>query len=164
MRRVSLLPHRNTWTEIERDAVKVLECYIANRGWHRPGDVVEIPWTVGHVQWWLRKTGARRRGRDYARAVLATLVRMDLLRDTGTVLKPRRQPRNRLRSYWWRVFQVVPILRASWRGAYPHRSASPIVASLCRFLRRQGLVSPRRRPSEFSRGSVQWVFAHTGPP
>jgi hypothetical protein len=72
MRRVSLLPHRNTWTEIERDAVKVLECYIANRGWHRPGDVVEIPWTVGHVQWWLRKTGARRRGRDYARAVLAT--------------------------------------------------------------------------------------------
>jgi hypothetical protein len=39
MRRVSLLPHRNTWTEIERDAVKVLECYIANRGWHPPGDV-----------------------------------------------------------------------------------------------------------------------------
>jgi hypothetical protein len=164
MRRVSLLPHRNTWTEIERDAVKVLECYIANRGWHRPGDVVEVPWTVGHVQFWLRKTEARRQGRDYARQVLATLVRMELMRDTGTVLKPRRQPRNRLRSYWWRVFQVVPILKASWWGAYPHRSASPSVASLCRFLRRQGLVSPRRPPSEFSRGSVQWVFAHTGPP
>jgi hypothetical protein len=93
MRRVSLLPHRNTWTEIERDAVKVLECYIANRGWHRQGEVVEVPWTVGHIQLWLRKTEARRQGRDYARAVLATLQRMELLRDTGTVLKPRRQPR-----------------------------------------------------------------------
>jgi hypothetical protein len=161
MRRVSLLPHRNTWTEIERDAVKVLECYIANLGWHRPGDVVEVPWTVGHVQFWLRKTEARRQGRDYARQVLATLVRMELMRDTGTVLKPRRQPRNRLRSYWWRVFQVVPIVRSSWQGAYPHRSDAPSVASLCRFLRSQGLAP---RSSWSSRGSVQWVFAHSGPP
>jgi hypothetical protein len=161
MRRVSLLPHRNTWTEIERDAVKVLECYIANRGWHRPGEVVEVPWTVGHVQLWLRKTGARRQGRDYARAVLAMLQRMELLRDTGTVLKPRRQPRNLCHSYWWRVFEVVPITRASWWGAYPHRSGSPSVASLRRFLKRQGLVRPRRHPRP---GSVQWVFAHSGPP
>jgi hypothetical protein len=161
MRRVSLLPHRNTWTEIERDAVKVLECYIANRGWHRPGDVVEVPQSVGHVQLWLRKTGARRRGRDYARAVLATLERMELLRDTGTVLKPKRQPRDLRHSYWWRVFEVIPIARASWRGAYPHRSASPSVASLCRFLVRQGLVRSRRRARS---GSVQWVFANSGPP
>ena len=155
MRRVSLLPHRNTWTEIERDAVKVLECYIANRGWHRPGEVVEVPWTVGHVQLWLRKTEARRHGRDYARAVLATLQCMELLRDTGTVLKPRRQPRNLRHSYWLRVFQVVPIVRSSWRGAYPHRSASPSVASLCRFLRSQRagskvlVVFPGFRPVGF---------------
>jgi hypothetical protein len=161
MRRVSLLPHRNTWTEIERDAVKVLECYIANRGWHRPGEVVEVPWTLGHVQLWLRKTEARRQGRDYAREVLATLVHMELLRDTGTVLKPRRQPRNLRHSYWWRVFQVVPIMRASWCGAYPHRSASPSVASLRLFLKRQGLV---RQSSHAREGSVQWVFAHSGPP
>jgi len=161
MRRVSLLPHLNSWTEIERDAVKVLECYIANRGWHRAGDVVEIPLTIGHAQLWLRKTEARRQGRDYARQVLATLVRMELLRDTGTVMKPRRQPRNRLRSYWWRVFQVALIIRASWWGAYPHRSASPSVASLCRFLRSQGLAP---KSSWSSRGSVQWVFAHSGPP
>jgi hypothetical protein len=161
MRRVSLLPHRNTWTEIQRDAVKALECYIANRGWHRPGEVVEVPWTIGHVQLWLGKTGARRQGRDYARAVLATLVIMELLRDTGTVMKPRRQPRNLRHSYWWRVFEVVPIRRASWCGAYPHRSASPSVASLRRFLKRQGLV---RRPSHALQGSVQWVFAHSGPP
>jgi hypothetical protein len=35
MERVSLLPHRKTWTETERDSVKMLECYIASRGWHR---------------------------------------------------------------------------------------------------------------------------------
>jgi hypothetical protein len=126
MKRVSLLPHSNSWTETERDAVKLLECYVANRGWHRTCEVVEVPLTVGHVQRWLRKTGARRRGRDYAREMLATLQRMELLRDTGTAMKPRRQPRNRLRSYWWRVFQVVPILRASWWGAYP--TARPLRA------------------------------------
>jgi hypothetical protein len=37
MKRVSLLPHRKTWTEIERDSVKMLECYIASRGWRRRG-------------------------------------------------------------------------------------------------------------------------------
>jgi hypothetical protein len=161
MERVSLLPHRNTWTEIERDAVKVIECHIANRGWHRPGEVAEVPLTIGHVQSWLRKTGARRRGRDYAREVLAKLQEMELLRDTGTVMKPRRQPRNLRHSYWWRVFEVIPITHASWRGAYPHRSASPSVASLRRFLVRQGLV---RKRHQACRGSVQWVFANSGPP
>jgi hypothetical protein len=161
LERVSLLPHRSTWTEIESDAVKVLECYIASRGWHRPGEVQEVPLTVGHVQFRLQKTGARRGGRDYARAVLATLQRMELLRDTGTVMKPRRQPRNLRHSYWWRVFQVIPILRASWHGAYPHRSASPSVASLRRFLVCQGRVQRRKKANP---GSVQWVFANSGPP
>jgi hypothetical protein len=87
MRCVRLLPHRNTWTEIERGAVKVLECYIAKCGWHRPGDACEVPQSIGHVQLWLRKTGTRRQGRDYARGARG-LERMELLRDTGTVLKP----------------------------------------------------------------------------
>jgi hypothetical protein len=162
--RVSPLPHRKTWTETERDSVKVIECYIASRGWHRPGEVLEVPLTVGHVQFWLWKTGARRGGRDYARAVLATLQQMELLRDTGTVLKPRRQPRNLRHSYWWRVFQVRPIMRASWCGAYPHRSASPSVASLCRFLKRQGLLKVPQRRKNAEYGSVQWAFHNTGPP
>jgi hypothetical protein len=68
----------------------MLECYIASRGWHRPGEVQEVPLTVGHVQFWLHMTEVRRRGRDYARAVLATRQRMELLCDTGTVMKPRR--------------------------------------------------------------------------
>jgi hypothetical protein len=169
MKRVTLLPHLNSWTEVERDAVKVLECYIASRGWHRPGEVLEVPLTVGHVQFWLWKTGAQRRGRDHARAVLATLQEMGILLDTGTVLKPRRQPRHLQHSFWWRVFRVIPITRILWRGAYPqleegedpHRSAPPSVASLCRFLDCQGLIRRRR---EANRGSVQWVFAHSGPP
>ena len=103
MKRVTLLPHLNSWTETERDAVKMLECYIAGRGWHRPGEVLEVPLTVGHVQFWLWKTGARRQGRDHARAVLATLQEMGILLDTGTVMKPRRQPRHLQHSFWWRV-------------------------------------------------------------
>jgi hypothetical protein len=154
MERVSLLPRRKTWTETEHDAVKMLECYIASRGWHRPGEVQEVPLTVGHVQLWLRKTGARRRGREYARAILATLQQMQLLRDTGTVMKPRRQPRNLRHSYWWRVFEIVPIKRASWQGAYPHRSAPTSVASLCWFLARQGLTTPVCR--EFSAPGKEW--------
>ena len=71
MKRVTLLPHRNDWTEIQRDAVTMLECHIANRGTWRPGDVERTPLTLSHIQHWLRKNGARRRGRDYARDVLS---------------------------------------------------------------------------------------------
>lgn len=94
--RVSLLPHRRDWTELERDAVNLIEHAIAMRALDRPGDVIETAWTLSYVQKWLRRTMARRRGRDYARTVLATLVE-ELLRDTGEVLKPRKQP-SRLRS------------------------------------------------------------------
>jgi hypothetical protein len=160
MARVSLLPHRSDWTELERDAVAMLECHIANRGEWRPGDVERTPLTLSHIQWWLGKTGARRRSRDYAREVLATLVGMGLLRDTGEVLTPRRQPRDSGRSYWWRVFEVLPItkLRAA-RYAERLGSASPV--SLYRFARCQGLIPRRSKPRP---GSVQWAFMHTGPP
>jgi len=56
MKRVSLLPHRNDWSELERDAVTTLECHIANRGNWRRGDVERTPLTLSHIQWWLRKT------------------------------------------------------------------------------------------------------------
>jgi hypothetical protein len=104
-RRVSLLPHRNDWTEIQRDAVSVIEHARAMRALDRPGDVQKTPWTLAYVQRWLRKTKARRRGRDYARDVLATLVEMELVRDTGEVITPTKQP-TKLRSYWWRVFEL----------------------------------------------------------
>ena len=110
MNRVSLLPHRNDWTEIQHDAVKMLEYVVGNRGSWRRGDVERIPLTLSHIQWWLRKTGARRRGRDYARDVLRTLVEMGLLEDTGQVILPRRQPRPSAHSYY-RVFEVLPVTR-----------------------------------------------------
>ena len=39
---VSLLPHRTDWTELQRDAVTMLECHIANRGTWRRGDVERL--------------------------------------------------------------------------------------------------------------------------
>lgn len=68
----------------------MLEYVVAHRGNWRRGDVERIPLTLFFIQWWLRKTGARRRGRDYARDLLATLVEMGLLEDTGPVLLPPR--------------------------------------------------------------------------
>lgn len=170
MKRVTLLPHRNDWTEIQRDAVTMLECHIANRGTWRPGDVERTPLTLSHIQHWLRKTGARRRGRDYARDVLRVLVEMNLLRDLGKdqVLKPRKQPHNSEHTYWWRVFEVVPIARA--KEAARRTSASLAAGStrlrletvsLCGWLRRQGVIRSKPKPSP---GSVQEAFAVHGPP
>ncbi len=53
--RVSLLPHRRDWTELELDAVNVIEHAIAMRALDRPRDVIETPWTIGYVQRWLRR-------------------------------------------------------------------------------------------------------------
>lgn len=163
--RVSLLPHRNDWTEVQRDAVKVIEHALAMRALDRPGDVQQMPWTIGYVQRWLKRTKARRRGRDYARQLLATLVEMELLCDTGEVMVPRKQP-SRQRSYWWRVFKVVPVVRAlspRWKGTYPHTSEPTprVTGSLCRLLGRQASRKQRTKPRK---GSIQWVFMHTGPP
>jgi hypothetical protein len=163
MKRVSLLPHRNDWTEIQMDAVAVIEHALAMRALDRPGDVHQMPWTIGYVQRWLKRTKARRRG--YARQVLATLTEIELLRDTDEVMTPRKQP-SRQRSYWWRVFEVVPVVRAlspRWKGTYPRtpEPSSRVTGSLCRSL---GCQPPRRRRTKPCKGSIQWVFMHTGPP
>ncbi len=166
--RVSLLPHRNDWTEIQKDAVAVIEHALAMRALDRPGDVQQMPWTIGYVQRWLKRTKARRQGRDYAREVLATLVAMELLRDTEEILTPRKQP-SRQRSYWWRVFEVVPVVRAlspRWKGSYSRtpEPAPRVTGSLRGLLACQGLARRRSKRSKPQKGSVQWVFMHTGPP
>jgi hypothetical protein len=165
MKRVSLLPHRNDWTEIQKDAVAVIEHALAMRALDRPGDLQQMPWTIGYVERWLKRTKARRRGRDYARQVLATLVEMELLCDTGEVMVPRKQP-SRQRSYWWRVFEVIPVVRAlspRWKGTYARtpEPASRVTGSLCRLL---GCQAPRKQRTKSRKGSIQWVFMHTGPP
>jgi hypothetical protein len=167
MKRVTLIPHRNDWAEIQRDAVTMLECHIANRGTWRPGDLERTPLTLSHIQHWLRKTGARRSGRDYARDVLRVLVEMKLLRDTGQVLRPRKQPSPE-KSYWWRIFEVVPIARAKeaarWTSASLAGGSTRLrleTVSLCGWLRCQGVIRGKPKPSP---GSVQEAFAIQGPP
>jgi hypothetical protein len=79
------------------------------------------------------------------------------------------QPSNS-RSYWWRVFAIVPIARvlaayARMQGAYGRLEDVPqLSASLSAFLRRQGLIPGPSRRRTVSERSVQWVFAHSGPP
>lgn len=114
---------------------------------------------------------------------------------TGEVKKPRRSPSRAaarekfgrgeesergeggkdsqftvLRSYWWRVYRVVPlsaVLRtyAAMQGAYARFVCPPEhLASLSAWAIRQGLI-PRRRARLSPRpGSVQWAFRHSGPP
>ncbi len=76
-------------------------------------------------------------------------------------------------SYWWRVFKVGPlelVVRAytRTRGAYSSgetlQGVPRCLASLCAFARRQGLIPPARDRRSFRKGSVQWVFLHSGPP
>ena len=147
--------------------------------------------TVRWMQGLLRGVGARRTGEKAARDAIALLEKRGHIEDTGKTKKPRRSSERiaraekfqaagpvageggkdapaSLRSYWWRVFRV-PVLtrvRASIpRGAYWQAGDGPQhSASLSAFLRRQGLISVPRRRSRPNPGSVQWVFAHSGPP
>jgi hypothetical protein len=148
--------------------------------------------TVRWMQGLLRAVGARKTGEKAAAAAIAFLKQRGLLVDTGRTKKPRRsservaraekfqtagpvageggkdaQPTS-LRSYWWRVFRVPALarVRASIpRGAYWQLGDGPQhSASLSAFLRRQGLISVPRRLSCPNPGSIQWVFAHSGPP
>jgi hypothetical protein len=148
-----------------------------------------VPWMQGL----LRAVGARKTGEKAAAGAIFFLVEQrGLIVDTGKTKKPRRnsesiaraekfqtagpvageggkdaQPTS-LRSYWWRVFHVPALarVRASIpRGAYWQFGDGPQhSASLSAFLRRQGLISLPRRRSSPNPGSVQWVFAHSGPP
>jgi hypothetical protein len=158
--RVTLIEWRNDRTEIEKDTIVAFECMIANRGNWRRGDVEEIPITIGHVEWWLKLTGARRHGRDYARDCLATAARLELIEDTGDVLKPRTQPFEHFgRFIWWRVFAILPLRRlraARWSGAL-----GALPGCLRGWADRQGLIYHRPKPSK---GSVQEAFLITGPP
>jgi len=190
--RVSLLPHRNDWSELQSDAVKMLEYAVANRGNWRPGDVVEIPLALSHGRWWLHKTGARRKGRDYARAVRGALQHdpaIRLLLDTADIpgrkeaktcrLLPRKQPdiaRKSGRSFWWPLYVVIPIARtrAAWRaGTQASLASLDLPSQPSRSRLRRDLVflcgwlrsqGVLSKPSKPVPGSEQWVFACSGPP
>jgi hypothetical protein len=154
------------------------------------GDCIFL--TVGWMHGLLRMVGARKTGEKAAATAIARLEQLGLLVDTGRTKKPRRsaehiaraekfqrradvaheggkeaQP-SASRSYWWRVFVVPALARvraAIPRGAYWRLEDVPQhLASLSALPHRQGLTSGPRRRSRPNPGSVQWVFANSGPP
>jgi hypothetical protein len=149
--------------------------------------------TVSWMQQLLRGVEARKRGKKAAAAAIFFLERSELIVDTGETKKPRRpggsvaraekfQKRGEIvhqggkeaqpssfRSYWWRVFRVPALTRIRRvlepQGAYAHAEDVPQhLASLSAFLRRQGLLKTPKRLKGANPGSVQWAFAHSGPP
>jgi len=152
---------------VQRDALKALECSIGLRGLHRPGDVVEIPLTNGHMQKMLRRTKARRTGNHYARLCLKELQAMNVIEDTGRTLKPLKQP-SRQNLRWWKVYKVIPIKRAvhaltPTAYGFPERP-SVLTDSLLSFVRCQGLGWTGTAWFRPQKGSVQAAFHALGPP
>ena len=108
----------------------------------------------------LQRTKSRRSGNHYARACLKELVAMNVIEDTGRTLKPLKQP-SRQNLRWWKVYKVIPILRALQRTA---SLPSLVTGSLLSFLRCQGLIEKLGKRKRFQKGSVQEAFAMLGPP
>jgi len=147
--------------------------------------------TVGYVRRSLREMGERPCGEKFARRVIALLIGMGHLADTGTVKKPRLSEKERARrtrfapgspaeggrgsqpdtahSYWWPVYALPRLgkLVVSRFGSFVAGAADrgrKHEASLSALLRRQDLVPMWKRPKKFAPGSVQEAFHATGPP
>jgi hypothetical protein len=148
--------------------------------------------TDGHFQRCLRACGATRTGEKFAAECLSEILpRLGLLEDTGRVMKPRpsedAQARREkfapghsgeggraaqtslLSSRWWRVFRLPTLPRlvrcqfGVWLSGGIARGRHDL-ASLSALFRCQDLVLPSPRRRSFAKGSVQWVFAQSGPP
>jgi hypothetical protein len=188
VRRTAGIVTRSEWkalTRDEQDAVDALSWQIVWRCRQKRHPALEgedcIFLTVRHVQRLLRAIRARKTGEKAAAAAIAAMQSKGWIVDTGRTKKPTRvtdlesteggkdsQP-DIQHAYWWRVFRVPAISQAIKAikplGAYwQSRRAPRRVASLSAFLKRQGLISSSRCRSRPNPGSVQWVFAHSGPP
>lgn len=160
------------------------------------GERCGIFWTDGYVQGLLRELGYRKTGEKFAAEVIAIVQRLGILGDTRQVKKPRRDEQSIAaaekfqpdgteiareggedaqpsvhRSYWRRVFRVVPlqlVLHQYRRlGAYDSGHVLDVphhLAFLSAWAKRQGLISRPRRLGGARRGSVQCAFGNTGPP
>jgi hypothetical protein len=152
----------------------------------------ELPLTNGCMRAILCTIGARKKGWRAAREAKAWLEREGVMEDTGKVMKPKRQPQMSIREerasggghtsrarpeecarrsnfYWWPVYRITALTLVTRsllpQGAYGTlRPVPKALVSLSTFLRRQGLLPRRRPPSDFNPRSIQWVFAHSGPP
>lgn len=195
----ALVPDLETLSRDKRDAVNALAAHILSRFEQEEFEPFDADGrtflTVAYMQRRLRDVGARCTGEKAAAAALRWLCSSGILEDTRKVKKPRRN-QNRmaarekfgrgedpqsgeggrdsqptiLRSYWWRVYRVVPlsdVLRTykGLQGAYARLVEVPQpLASLAAWAKRQGLISRRRGRQGARPGSVQYVFAHSGPP
>jgi hypothetical protein len=194
-----LCPEIGTLSVDERDAVKALGLHLLQRFDQERFEPLDSDGrtflTVSHMQRLLLHVGARRKGEKAAAEAIRWLCTSGILEDTGEVKLPRRKPQRMAarekfgrrdvhvrneggrdaqpslaRSFWWRVFRVVPlsaVLRAygAMRGAYAQVPDLPQrLASLSAFAERQGLISRSRGRRGARKGSVQWVFANSGPP
>ena len=151
--------------------------------------------TTGYMQRRLREVGARCTGEKAAALALRWLCESGVIEDTGEVKKPRRRA-NRMaarekfgrgddaesgeggrdaqpspaRSYWWKVYRVVPlsaVLRTykALQGAYARLLEVPQhLASLSAWAINQGLISRRRGRKGAHPGSPRYGFHHSGPP
>jgi hypothetical protein len=186
IRRTAGIVTQTEWSKLnrdERDAVDALSWHVVWRCRQKRHPALEgedcVFLSVGHVQSLLRAVGARKTGEKAAAAAIATMQANGWMEDTGRTKKPRRgeqqdeggkdsQP-DIQHSYWWRIFRVPAISQAikaiKPQGAYWQPQRAPKrVASLSAFLKRQGLIPRPKRRSRPNPGSVQWVFAHSGPP
>ncbi len=136
------------------------------------------------LDWWrraLRETGARRSGRDYARAVRDHALATGLIADSGEHDSPNGPGRCKptsARFRWWPTFLIVPLLRVGF-GSYGQVIVPPVDLpsvkgevpafllrrfSLWRFTIRQGRPATPKLARRAHLGSVQAAFAATGPP
>jgi hypothetical protein len=186
VRRTAGIVTQSEWSKLsrdEQDAADALSWHVVWRCRQKRHPALEgedcIFLSDGWVQGLLRAVGARKTGEKAAAAAIRTMQARGWIEDTGRTKKPGRgersaeggkdsQPTNQ-RSYWWRVFRVPAISQAikslKPTGAYWQPQSAPRrVASLSAFLTRQGLISRPKRRARPNPGSVQWVFAHSGPP
>jgi hypothetical protein len=196
---LALVPNVEELPGDQQDAVHALAAHLLSRFEQDEFETFDHDgrtfMTVGYVQRRLREVGARCTGEKAAAEALRWLCASGVLEETGEVKKPRRRPgraaaREKFghgeasergeggrdaqpspaRSYWWRVYRVVPlsaVLRAykDLLGAYGQYLDLPQhLASLSVWAIRQGLISRRRRRRTARYGSVQAAFWATGPP
>jgi hypothetical protein len=147
-------------------------------GLRRRGDHISAS-----IGWWrraLKETCSRRIGKDYARECRDHALACMYLIDSGEHDSPRGPGRYRQSGScrWWPTYLVPRLLEALPCGAYgplvpepavptEHGTAPPALlrtASLWRLAIRQAPLRRPRAPSRCSERSVQWAFAHTGPP
>jgi hypothetical protein len=171
-------PEGVTWGDLSDDeqiALRAFDRHVQNRltqRRHRPFDDDRVFMTPKYIAALLRKMRYPLHGIHFGRRLRRLLIALGVIEETGQHLNPARQPKSHPeKTFYWPLYRVpvlssllseFRLLRAYDSGHTP--SVPKERLSLSSALRCQGLIPKRRPPSGFSEGSVQWVFAGSGPP